>query len=488
MIEKEGVTVGLDDNSSMQLIVPEVKTSLGKRNLIKMALLAEVGLIVGYNMFIFNPLGDLILGKVYGLNGTLLRSATGDVNLLFSIGSMMACLIAGKLANKFGRRKMILFFQVMIIITMGLYWIENLYVLYFVRFMIGFFSAGQQTVSSVMMKELLPKESSGIGNSLIYTYLGTFIFFAYIQGNLYSSNWILAHWRYLLCWPIIPEIIKLILLPILIPFESPKFLCSMHKNAAELQQMMASIYADTYDEHQIYKVTNETVKVVEDEENNSKVSRYGLLSLFGMKTTRRRMWANILALLAQQLTGTTYYTLYSTDIFNRLGEDGKGKQMTLYIAVTKLVSSFIGVAFVKTFGRKFNILFGCLCEAICSMLVALSILINFPLLSYLALSAFMFFQAIGFGCNISAYLTETLPVSGLSFTIALGWIFQATVAKVMPLVAEPFGDVNMILFFSVTCLSSVLILDYFMIESKGKSDLRVIKEFQTKAYSIFDFS
>lgn len=59
------------------------------------------------------------------------------------------------------------------------------------------------------------------------------------------------------------------------------------------------------------------------------------------------MWASLVVLLSQQLTGTTYYTLYSTNIFDRIGGKGQGKAMTLYIAVTKLISSFIGVIFVK---------------------------------------------------------------------------------------------------------------------------------------------
>lgn len=243
---------------------------LSRRNLFKMLLLSEIGMVVGYNMFIFNPIGDIVLENVYGLIGAILRSAMGDVNLLFSTGSMIACLITAGLANKYGRLKLIYIYQVLIILTLGLYWIENLYVLYFVRFLIGFVSAGQQTVSCVMLKELLSKESSGIGNSMIYTYLGTFIFFAYIQGNLHSTESIIQNWRYILCWPIIPEFIKLIILPCSLPFDSPKYFYLNYKESFDIEYKMASIYIDTHRESQVVNVIKETIKVVKDEDANTR--------------------------------------------------------------------------------------------------------------------------------------------------------------------------------------------------------------------------
>ena len=99
----------------------------------------------------------------------------------------------------------------------------------------------------------------------------------------------------------------------------------------------------------------------------------------------------------------------------------------------------------------------------------------------------MFFLATGYGSCINAYVTEILPASAASFCIAIGWIAQASIAKIIPLIAEDLGDANMMLFFAVTCFIWVFILDYFLVETKDKLESRVIQQFKTRPYSLFNF-
>ena len=71
---------------------------------------------------------------------------------------------------------------------------------------------------------------------------------------------------------------------------------------------------------------------------------------------RRRFLLGLSIVLAQQLSGVTFFAIYSNDLFNRLS--GKGKQATLAIAIAKVVGGGLAVVFMKNFGRKFNCLLG----------------------------------------------------------------------------------------------------------------------------------
>ena len=473
------------DNSDIE-VQPAIRNNQLKRNLIKIIVLSEVGMIIGFNLVVFNPLGEVLLREVHGLDKHEIKAAKGDVNMLFSLGSLFGALVAGLISEKLGRKRFIVISDVFILCTIGLYWIENLYVLYLARFLVGFFSCSQQTVTNIMLTEILPRSISGIGNAVVYTFTASFIFVGFIQGSLFTDVQIVKYWRCILCWPIIPQILKLIALPFILKFESPRHYFAQHRRSTNLEINMAMIFADTYPTEDVKTITSETLRVLEEQEE-SKIGG-GLCSALGYfvsSHTRKRMVTGCFLLIGQQMTGLTYYSLYSTDIFDRISHEGK--KITFFIAGVKLLAGFVAIITMKSFGRKFNLIVSNHMQAVCSMLIVLSIQMKWPWISYIAGPAYMFFLATGYGSCINAYVTEILPASAASFCIAIGWIAQASIAKILPLIAEDLGDANMMLFFAVTCFIWVFILDYFLVETRDKLESRVIQQFKTRPYSLFNF-
>ena len=420
-------------------------------NIFKIAVLGIIGMVVGFNAVVFNPIGEVMMRDVYGLDRDMIKAAKGDVNMLFSIGSLLASLVAGVLAEKVGRKRTILIIDGLLVGVIAMHWVENLYVLYGVRFLLGFLCSCQSTVTAIMLTEILPRSISGVGNAVVYTFTASFIFFGFIQGSIFSDVQIVKYWRCILCWPIIPQILKLIALPFILKFESPRYYFIMHRKSENLEKSIALIFGDTYPSKDVKKITSDTIKVLKEQESN-KIGG-GLLSAlrcFTSPHTRKRMVAGCFLLIGQQMTGLTYYSLYSTDIFDRISHEGK--KITFFIAGAKLVAGFVGIITMKSFGRKFNLMVSNQMQAVCSLLIVLSIQLKISWISYIAGPGYMFFLATGYGSCGNAYVSEILPASAVSFCVAVGWIAQASIAKIIPLIAEDVGDANMMLFFAVSCV------------------------------------
>ena len=165
------------------------------KNLVKSIVVALNCITLGYHLMIFNPLGSIIFEDVYSMSASDVKYAKGNVNFYFSIGSLCSNLVAGYLADVFGRRKLIIVYDILQLAALACYYFEHLSVLYAVRFAVGFSSAGLSAAGAMLITETLPREVSGVGNSLSYTFLATAAFLGLISPNIFGRDTIAHHWR-----------------------------------------------------------------------------------------------------------------------------------------------------------------------------------------------------------------------------------------------------------------------------------------------------
>ena len=453
------------------------------KNYLRIGSLALYGIMFGYYLTIFNPLGDPLFKDVYKLHPSEAKDILGNVNMLFSIGAVFSVMTSGLIAEKIGRRRLIIVFDVLNLIIIAMYWVKDLKVLQVARFATGWTAAGSGMISAILITELMPKKLSGVANSLLFATMTSFIFVAYIQQNIFSRQQIIERWQVILCWPAIPLAIKAVVFPILVKTESPKFYIKENPEHPELKQSLIDIYSSTHRETQVEKVADMTIKVFQEQSAAGKSP--GLLALFS-PPFRRRLISGIVEAIAWQASGIGYFVIYSTDLFNRIS--GKGKQITFVIAVTKVFGGVFAVIFMKTFGRKFNLMVGTFIQGVSISLILFSISVEIPILSYIGVVVYMVAFAIGHGGAFQAYITEILPPKGASLCNTLTWIVNAVIVKILPKLADAYGDEAIMFGFAILCFIILFLLDLTCIETKDKSEDQVIQDFKNKPYRFMDFS
>lgn len=459
-----------------------------KRNFMKVILLALHGINFGYYLVIFNPLGEPLLEGVYSLPKDQVKGTIGNINMAFSLGAFLATLVSGIIAERIGRRRLVILYDIFCVVMISLYWIKDLNVLLAVRFFNGFIAAGSQIISAIILTELLPRKVSGVANTSLYSTVVLFGCAAYVQPKIFDRTGMITHWRYILMWPIIPLALKALLLPCFFPKESPKFYMKSHieNSPEETRERMKSIFRDTYRESQVTEITEITMSVVEKENQSGVGALATIIGLLKAEENRRRITTGFILSIGQQATGYSYLNLYSTDLFERLMKNGK--EVTFAMAIGKVLAGVIAIFTMKTFSRKVNLMFGTLLQALTFYLILVAAYYQIPTLGIVAAVAHLIFFGIALGGVLKAYLTEILPPIGVSITLSSAWLSQAAVGKLIPLLAARFGDEILITAFCISGIVLFFLFDWRLLETKDKNEAQVIDEFTYKPYRYMDFS
>ena len=161
--------------------------------------------------------------------------------------------------------------------------------------------------------------------------------------------------------------------------------------------------------------------------------------------------------------------------------------MTIVVGLSNFIGSFIALYAISRFGRKFNIVWGVLLQAVGFLLLYIGYKQNEFWIQALSVVIYIVFFAIGLGGSLMAYLSEILPPVGISIALAVQWLVTALIGQFLLTFVSTFGAPTMILFFASACLFFFFSLDYLMIETKGKNEDTITRQFENRTYRFLDF-
>ena len=444
-------------------------------------LLALGGIPFGYYLAILNPLGGPLFFDVYKMTPDEELTAHSTANMLFSLGAMLGVLFCGKAADHYGRRKMIIVYDISTIVCVLLHVVKNIYVFYFGRLLIGVIASGSSAVVSIVMAEIMPKRISGVGAAFYLTIATSFVFLSYIQQNIFSKETLVEHWRIIFAWPLLFILPKAILTPMVMRTDTPKYYMAKHSEDEDLKDQLSAIFSITHQQVEIDARVEEVIRLYHA--SSSKGKAMGFADLFQWDIFSRVI-ASLSIGVTQQLSGVGFVTLYSTDLFNRI--DGSGKEATLFVAFAKASGGIISLWFMRNYGRKLNMMYGNFMQGISLICLILASGAELNIISYISVFFFAIGFAIGTGSAFYCYCAETLPPVGVSAVVATTWFLNAMVGRFAPVVAKLIGDVPLLTTFAVSCIVSVFVLDFALVETKDKSEEEIIYAFKNKEHKLLD--
>lgn len=427
------------------------------------------GLLFGYDSSVTN--GSLIFMALPNqLNLSPLDEGLVTSALLF--GAIFGSLATGPIADKYGRKKCILFMaSILFFFRFGCVFAVNAEMMIVFRFILGLAIGGISVAVPMYLAEISSSENRGQFIALYGLMVVTGQFLAFfvnaLLGNLFG--FMDNIWRYIIAVAFCPAII--LLLGIIRMPESPRWLISNgHFEQAFL--ILKKIRPSTVAE----KEFNDIKTLVKSEANLKQANFKEFLTT---PWIRRLLFIGIAIAIIQQITGVNAINYYGTKI---LHESGFNLNAALIAntanGIVSILATFIGMYYLKKIGRRKIFLIGLSFTTISEILISF---FTFTIseqdyYGYIIFSLILLFMAFQQGCSglvIWILMSELFPLRlrgvGVGIITFISWIANFMVGLGFPPLIDNIGIAMTFLLFALCGVISFLIILKYCPETKGRT-------------------
>ncbi|MFT6267427.1 MAG: sugar porter (SP) family MFS transporter [Alphaproteobacteria bacterium] len=441
-------------------------------------------------------LGGFLFGFDSGvINGTIdgLKTAfnSQQVGTGFNVASMLlGCAIgaffAGTLADKFGRRNLLLVAAMFFIVSAWGSGIASSSFEFIIFRVLGGLAVGAASVMTpAYISEIAPPRMRGR--------LATIQQFAIISGLLiaFISNYLLADaagssttmfwmeyeaWRWMFWIELIPAVLFLLLL-LLIP-ESPRFLVLV-KREEEADKVLSRLFGK--------QASSQLIIDIKQSLESQTTPKLGDLIDKQTSNVRKIVWVGIGLAAFQQLVGINVIFYYGAILWQAVGfTEAEALTTNIIGAGISILACLITISMIDKIGRKPFLIIGSV-----GMTITLSLLVfafgsaetniltgNLDLgskgtLALMSANAYVFFFNLSWGPVMWVMLGEMFPNqirgSGLAVAGIAQWISNFAIAMTFPIMLSSIGLAGAYGFYAICALISVFFVVYFINETKGKT-------------------
>lgn len=414
----------------------------------KFTLIASLGgFLFGFETAVISG-AEQIIQKLWQLD-PIKHGLTVSISL---IGTILGAVVAGRLADRYGRKPILYFVAVLYLLSAIGCAIASLWELFLLFRLFGGIAVGiSSVVGPVYTSEIAPAKDRGKLTGTFQIMIVTGIFTAYLTNFLFMQE--TGSWRYMLGIMALPAALFILLLKY-IP-ESPRWL---------LQQRQVEKAKISF-----HLLNQSFIEDVPMQENS-----VGKINLFKKAYAKPIILAVLLAFF-NQMTGINAILYYAPRIFEMAGFSAKLAYLQpIFIGGTNLLFTLIGMSIIDRFGRKKLLLSGAVGMFLFLLLAAFGLKgINSEFLLYYILGFIASF-ALSQGAVIWVFLAEIFPnevrAQGSSLGSTTHWLFAAIISWIFPIVVEgsTLGGFYVFLFYAVMVIVSFIFV-LFIPETKGKS-------------------
>jgi len=423
---------------------------------------------------LFWSLTSSLAGFLFGFDTVVISGAEKTIQSLWKLsdelhgmamaaalwGTVVGSLFGGRPADRFGRRKTLLWIGVLYLISAvwsGL--ATDVYQLIAARF-IGGLGIGVCTVAAPMyISEIAPPRYRGRLTGMFQFNIVFGILVAFLSNALLAGLGENA-WRWMLGVVAVPAMIYS-LLCLTIP-ESPRWLIARkHDRAAGLH---------------VLRQINPTASEQELEALATEIASHsaGPESAAGFWSKRLRTPILLAFFIAffNQMSGINAVLYFAPRIFELTG---LGEQAALLqsvgIGVTNLVFTFVGLWLIDRLGRRTLLTIGSFGYIASLGACAWAFFTEHYAIVPFCIFAFIAAHAIGQGAVIWVFISEIFPTryraAGQSLGSFTHWIFAALLTMLFPMVVSAFAPGYVFLFFAAMMVLQLVWVQLLVPETKG---------------------
>jgi len=437
--------------------------------------------------FLFGFDSGVINGTVSALGNAFNSSsvATGFNVASVLLGCAVGALAAGPLADKFGRRAIMIITAIIFAISaFGSGISESSAEFIFYRLFGGLGIGAASVLAPAYIAEVAPPALRGRLATLQQLAIVLGLFAAFLSNYLIadaagSAQNILmldiSAWRWMFWVELVPAI--LFLVGVLFIPESPRYLVAQGK-VDDAKTVFSKISNDSADAQ---------ISDVKSSLHSDKKPSIRDLFIDGSKKVHPIVWAGVALSVFQQFVGINVVFYYGSELWQAAGFD---ESQSLFINVlagtTNIVSTFIAIALVDKIGRKPLLLVGSV-----GMFISLSALTyifgsagldeagklalsdNMGTFALIMANLFVVFFGLSWGPVVWVLLGEMFNnrIRGAALAVAASaqWIANFAITMTFPIMLANIGLAGAYGFYALSALISIFFVAKYITETRGKT-------------------
>ena len=439
-------------------------------------------------------IGGFLFGYDSGaVNGTQegLREEFGlsDAGLGFTVGSLLiGCFIgaflAGRLADLFGRRNVMMVTAVLFTIGALVQGFAHDHTLFVIARLMGGMAVGAASVlSPAYISEVAPASVRGRLTTLqqIMIIIGLTIafvvnyFLAQSAGESTASYWAgIEAWRWMYLMQAVPAVIFLVAL-FFIP-ESPRYLVSKGRDEKALQ-VLTSLYGSD-----VARAKLDEIRATYAEDHRPRLSDIKGNGLFGIRPI---VWTGIMLAVFQQLVGINVIFYYGETLWKLAGvSEEAALQRNILSGVVSIAACIVTILVIDKIGRKPLLLIGSAGMAVSLFAMAyafnsgtldatgqLQLTPNMGMVALIAANLYVIFFNGTWGPVMWVMLGEMFPnqIRGSALAVAgfAQWFANYLIAQTFPIMAG-WSLTGSYLFYAISAAISFFLVQKLIHETRGK--------------------
>jgi sugar porter (SP) family MFS transporter len=419
------------------------------------------GLLFGFDTAVIA--GTLqYLTKYFALSDLQLGLVVGAT----SIGCIPGALVSGKLADRYGRKKVLLLTAILYIVAALGSGLAGGFASLVVYRLIGGLAIGMASaIAPIYISEVAPAAVRGRLGMLQQLAIVTGILLSFISNYLIAG----AHlsflhednlWRFMLGAAFAPSLVFFLLL-LLVP-ESPRWMV-LNGKSEQGGRVFGKIYGNTVEAQAQLSVVEKDISAQPTATVKEVLSaRYKRVVIIGL----------VFAAVAQ-FTGINIVFYYAPLIFEKSHTGGSALFQTLLTGIVNLIFTIVAFWFIDRVGRKKLLLVGSGVMAFC-MLVLGGLFWTNNLENYFVLAA-VFLYIAGFACSwgvvLWVYVAEIFPnhIRGTATSIAVtgNWTANAIVSLTFPYMLKALGGGPTFIVYALITAAMIWFVSKYIFETKG---------------------
>lgn len=392
-------------------------------------------------------------------------AAIGFLVAAASIGCIPGAFFAGRMADHFGRKKMMAVTAVLFVVAaVGSGIAGSFAELVIYRFVGGIAIGMASTLAPIYISEIAPPAFRGrLGMlqqlAIVVGILMAFISNYYIANADFSFLSVNNHWRYMLGAAIIPSLVFFLLL-LSVP-ESPRWLILKDR----LSQA-TKVFARVYEAH----TADREVEAVQADLNKDR-SKARFSEIFSSRYKKVVLIGIVFASIAQ-LTGINIIFYYAPLIFEKTHVGGSVLFQTILTGIVNLIFTLIAFAMIDRIGRKKLLLGGSAVMGLCMLLIGYLFYSNRLDNYFVLVTIFIYIGAFActWGAVLWVYVAEIFPnkIRGhaTSFAVFGNWVMNAIVSFTFPVLLSGLGAAATFFIYGVVNLAMMGFVSKYIFETK----------------------
>lgn len=418
------------------------------------------GFLFGYDIGIIN-------GALPGIKDTWEISPLleGTITSILFLGAMIGAVSMAPLADKLGRKMMILITSIIFAIgSLACAFSGTPEILIVSRFILGISVGSASALVPMYMGEISPPAVRGKISGLNQLMITVGMLISY--GVNYAFIEVFEGWRWMLGGAVVPAIVLFVgafILP-----ESPRYL--IKKGFKDLALSNLKRIRTEREAELEYKEILEINEEISREQKKFKLTKAVTFSVF----------VGCCVTFLQQIQGANTIFYYSSQILGDVfGSAISGVISTVGVGIVFVLATIVTLFFVDKFNRKTLFMSGSIGMGICLLLVG----IIYPFtadghmwaisLVFIFICVYVMFYAYSWAAVTWIVVGELFPseARGMATGIAsmVNWLGNIVVALFFPILMESIGLSNIFFMFAGICIVGFFFAKYILYETKGKT-------------------